>query len=121
MEEVARFVLEDAELAGRLKAARHFVRRTTQELGGSVSALMEARESNDDVGRPSSTSDSSVRDDAAQIVTANMRRAQEGMRVLEELSAFFDTEKSNSIKQCRFELYSLEKEMIEHLESTAGA
>jgi thiamine-phosphate pyrophosphorylase len=121
VEEVARFVLDDAELTERLKATRHFVRHTAQELGGSVSALLEARESDGDVGKPLSTADSSDRKGVVGVVSANMRRAEEGLRVLEELSASIDLEISNRVKQCRFGLYSIEKEIVRRLEGRSQA
>lgn len=115
VEEVVRFILDDSDLTEKLKGTRHFVREKALELGGSLSNLVAARESDADVGRRLSTTDSSERKDAAGIVAANIKRAQEGIRVLEELSASFDAEGSNKFKEMRFELYSLEKEIIGRL------
>ncbi|MCX5800410.1 MAG: thiamine-phosphate pyrophosphorylase [Candidatus Eisenbacteria bacterium] len=115
VEEVVRFVLDDSDLTKKLKGARHFVREKAQDLGGSLCNLVAARESDADVGRGLSTTDSSERKDAAGIVAANMKRAQEGVRVLEELSASFDAGSSNKFKELRFELYSLEKNIIGRL------
>jgi len=115
VEEVVRFILDDTDLTQKLKGMRHFVRERSLELGGSLSKLVAARESETDVGRRLSTSDSSQRKDAAGIVAANIKRAQEGIRVLEELSASFNSDSSNRFKELRFELYSLEKEIIGRL------
>jgi hypothetical protein len=115
VEEVVRFVLNESDLTERLKGMRHSVRERTLELSGSLAELMNSRESDGDVGRPLSTRDSSERQNAAGIVAANMRRAQEGLRVLEEISASIDQESSNQFKELRFELYSLEKEIIAKL------
>lgn len=115
VEEVVRFILDDTDLTQKLKGMRHFVRERALELGGSLSKLVAARESEADAGRRLSTSDSSQRKDAAGIVAANIKRAQEGIRVLEELSASFDADSSNRFKELRFELYSLEKEIIGRL------
>lgn len=115
VEEIVRFVLDDSELTKTLKDMRHFVREKALDLGGSLSDLVAARESDGDVGRRLSTTDSCERKDAAAVVAANMKRAQEGIRVLEELSAAFDPECSNSFKEKRFELYSLEKQIVEKL------
>ena len=116
VEEVARFVLDDPALTGRLKSVRHFVREATEALGGSVGALTGARDSDADVGKPSSTSDSCDRKDAVGLVSANLKRAEEGLRVLEEMSALLNAELSNGFKQRRFELYTLEKEIVALLE-----
>jgi thiamine-phosphate pyrophosphorylase len=115
VEEVVRFILDDSDLTEKLKGMRHFVREQALELGDSLSKLIAARESDADVGRRLSTTDSSRRKDAAGIVAANMKRAQEGVRVLEELSASFKADTSNKFKELRFELYSLEKEIIGRL------
>jgi thiamine-phosphate pyrophosphorylase len=120
VEEVARFVLDDPDLTERLRNVRHFVREASQQLGGSVAALTGARDSDTDVGKPLSVTDSCDRKDAVGLVSANMRRAEEGLRVLEEMSALLDTQVSNGFKQRRFELYSLEKDIIAGLEREAG-
>jgi len=117
-EEIVRFVLNDSKLTESLKSARHFVREKALKLGGSPSDLVSFRESDADAGRPLSTTDSKERTGAAMIVAANMKRAQEGSRVLEELSASFDTESSNKFKELRFQLYSLEKEILLRLGSS---
>lgn len=115
VEEVVRFVLDDPYLTERLKEMRHLVRERTLQMGGSLANLMESRESEGDVGRRLSTTDSAERQNAAGIVAANMRRAQEGLRVLEELATSLDQESSNLFKELRFELYSLEKKIITDL------
>lgn len=115
VEEVVRFVLDDALLTEKLKEMRHLVREGTLQLSGSLANLIDSRESDNDVGRPLSTGDSSERTNAIEMVVANMRRAQEGLRVLEELSASLDKESSNRFKRFRFELYSLEKQIISKL------
>jgi thiamine-phosphate pyrophosphorylase len=115
VEEIVRFILNDPSLTERLKEMRHLVRERTLQMSGSLTELMESRESDGDVGRPLSTKDSSERTNAAGIVAANIRRAQEGLRVLEELSASLDQESSNQFKELRFELYSLEKKVIAEL------
>ena len=120
VEEVARFVLDEPGLTQRLKVVRHFVREAAQLLGGSVAALTGARDSDADVGKPLSTSDSSDRKDAAGLVSANLKRAEEGLRVLEEMSALLDAELSNGFKQRRFELYTLEKELVTRLAREEG-
>ncbi len=118
VEEIVRFVLNDPHLTERLKEMRHTVRERTLQMCGSLKDLMESRESDGDVGRPLSTTDSAERTSAAGIVAANVRRAQEGLRVLEELSASLDRDSSNQFKALRFELYSIEKRIISKLSHT---
>lgn len=120
VEEVARFMLDEPGLTQRLKAVRHFVRQATHQLGGSAAELTAARDSDADVGKALSTTDSSDRKDAAGLVSANLKRAEEGLRVLEEMSALLDAELSNGFKQRRFELYTLEKEIVALLAHAEG-
>jgi thiamine-phosphate pyrophosphorylase len=116
VEEVARFVLDEPGLTERLRSVRHLVREATEALGGSVGALTGARDSDADVGKPLSTSDSSDRRDAVGLVSANLKRAEEGLRVLEEMSTLLNAELSNRFKLRRFELYTLEKEIVARLQ-----
>ncbi|UCF77770.1 MAG: thiamine-phosphate pyrophosphorylase [Candidatus Eiseniibacteriota bacterium] len=115
LEEVVRFVLDDRHLTERLKEMRHLVRERTLQMSGSLSNLLGSRDSNGDVGRELSTRDSLERQSASGLVAANMKRAQEGLRVLEELSASLDRESSTLFKELRFELYSMEKEIVAKL------
>jgi thiamine-phosphate pyrophosphorylase len=51
----------------------------------------------------------------ADIFKANMKRAEESVRVLEEFSKLSSLSLSNRFKAMRFKLYSLEKGALERL------
>lgn len=46
------------------------------------------------------------------IMIANFKRTQESSRVLEEILKLYDLEKSQKFKNIRYELYTLEKEIL---------
>jgi len=136
LEDVARFLLSDAVLSRRLKALRHDTARDTALLR---MGLLSERDSEHDVGHSqaaSVTSGGSPPDtlttplqNLSELVTANAKRAEQSLRVIEELARLPDLSKtldSASFEQARFTLYALEKELIsrisrrEKLESMSG-
>ena len=52
------------------------------------------------------------RQDLNSVLTANLKRSQESARVLEEIFKLIDLENSQIFKNARYELYSLEKEIL---------
>jgi thiamine-phosphate pyrophosphorylase len=109
VEDYCRFVLDDAELTAALKRMRHDI---TDEMNaiGTASALLEARDSESDVGarEPETNTQPVPRD----VVMANIKRAQEALRCLEDYSKTLDTKCAEMFKNIRFELYSLEKRLL---------
>ena len=88
MEEYARFGLDDAELSGTIKAARH-------ELAASIPveiapALLVHREIVGDVGREVRTDSEYARSDAVQVVQAAAKRLSEALRAIEEYGKTID-------------------------------
>ena len=78
--------------------------------------LLEHRDSINDVLRPS-TSSEQIRTNLENIIIANLKRAQESSRVLEELYKLENIEYSEKFKTIRYELYNLEKEILLNQES----
>jgi thiamine-phosphate pyrophosphorylase len=112
LEEAARMVLDDADLTGRLKALRHDLIRG--DLPFNLE-LLQTRDSVRDVGVDLEVAGEAREKDLALITVANSRRAQESLRVLEELAKlpeFIARIDSNKFKQARFELYTLEKDLV---------
>ena len=109
VEELARFIINDADLAGRLKSMRHQLRSIQQEWPGGVEKFMSGRDSQTDVGFNSREEKEFERLDFLELSLANFKRVQEAMRVLEEYAKFIST--GSDFKKIRFELYDLEKKM----------
>jgi thiamine-phosphate pyrophosphorylase len=115
MEEAARMILDDAGLTARLKTLRHDLIR-----GGAAFnlELLNSRDSVEDVGADLIVTGESPRKDLFTIMVANARRAQESLRVLEDLAKLPETAgklESDRFKQARFELYTLEQQLVQRL------
>ena len=107
LEDVARFILNDAALSSRLKALRHDLLVKTESF---QKTLLTARDSEGDV--TAFSKESMSRSDVNDVVTANARRVTESLRVLEEFAKLpdigLDPMKFN---RARFAIYEIEKEL----------
>lgn len=112
LEDVSRLVLEDSALSEKLRGLRHRV--LDFELN-EVCRLVEARDVEKDPGfaieeaqhRPGGT---------IGAVIASAHRVEQALRVLEEVAKVDVLAlPADTLKQCRFELYSLEKEILMRL------
>lgn len=115
-EEVARFVMNDAKLTALLKKTRHDVSACLKTFAVPASLLVQARNSRGDVGREPSALEAN-RSDASGLFTANIERAKEALRVLEEVSKLVDGEASVRFKKIRFKIYDIEKNALPKLET----
>lgn len=105
VEDLMRYLHNNKELSSKLKTIRHLA------IYKNIDALLEHRDSINDVLRP--TVDSELnRTDLKSIIIANFKRAQESSRVLEELFKLQSVKDSENFKHIRYELYDLEKEVI---------
>ncbi len=105
VEDIMRYQENNKKLSSKLKQLRHKSRIEEQEL------LLEHRDSINDVLRPTIKSEL-TRTDVKSILIANFKRAQESSRVLEELFKLYNLDYSENFKYIRYELYTLEKEVI---------
>jgi thiamine-phosphate pyrophosphorylase len=112
LEDVARFLLDDADLTRQLKAMRHHLVKRLSQFGP---ALISERNSETDVGIDTEISH---RQDLLSLVTANARRVEEALRVVEELSKLPDLSSalhSKDFETARFNLYTLQRELLSRL------
>lgn len=111
VEDYCRFVLDDAELSHAFKTMRHDV---TEQLNAmcTTSALLRARDSESDVGANEPETSQSEQTRPPQIVLANIKRAEEALRSLEEYSKTLDAGRAEVFNKIRFELYTLEKKLL---------
>jgi thiamine-phosphate pyrophosphorylase len=112
LEDVARFLLNDFKVTQQLKTMRHNLVKSLSRFG---TALLSERDSESDVGAVTETSN---QQDLLSLVTANAKRVAEALRVIEELSKLPDlsvTLRSKDFEQARFNLYTLEKELLSRL------
>jgi len=123
LEDVARFLLNNAELSQRLRALRHDLGRETKSLR---LGLLSQRDSEHDVGHPYTISprerELNIKTTSPQglldLVTANAKRVEESLRVVEELAKLPEISpmlNSAIFEQTRFVLYTLERELTSRI------
>jgi thiamine-phosphate pyrophosphorylase len=123
LEDVARFLLNNAELGQRLKTLRHDLGQETKALRVG---LLSQRDAEYDVGHlyhiPPREKKFNVKTTSLQalldLVTANAKRVEESLRVIEELAKLPEINSklnSTSFEQTRFALYTLERDLISQI------
>lgn len=124
LEDVARFILNDYELTNGFRKMRHALAQSAQP--PDIHLLFQ-RNAERDIGKPTKDTlkKQSLPDNNAEgeskpyaeltgTITANARRAEQALRVMEELSRLPETETvldTASFARARFELYTLEKKL----------
>ncbi len=112
LEDVTRFILNDPELSEQLKNMRHELLPKDRSL---QTRLLKARRANEDVGAFLDVDSEAERTDAVSLVSANSRRVQQSLRVLEELAKVHGDDFGldwDKFKHARFALYTLEQKMV---------
>jgi thiamine-phosphate pyrophosphorylase len=105
VEDIFRYLYNDKNISSQLKNLRHI------KLPIPQTELLKQRDSINDVLKTSTTSEQ-TRDNLENIIIANLKRAEESARVLEELFKLFDIETSEIFKSNRYKLYNLEKQIL---------
>lgn len=100
VEDIYRYIYDDKKIASKLKSLRHKVRFEDEN-------LIAARDIAGDVLKKSIKSEQK-RESIDSIIAANIKRAQESARVLEETLKLIDTDASERFKTIRYELYDIE-------------
>ena len=115
IEDVARLVLNDAAISRQIKTMRHRIVEGDLTLNKQ---LVGARDARGDVGINLKTPGQAGEKDMPLVVVANSRRVQESLRTIEELARTGGIDLGldpESFKQSRFELYTIEQEMLSRL------
>ena len=103
VEDVRRYGFDDLALAKKIKTLRHKAKIPQKE-------FLKFRDAVNDVLKPS-LKDEQIRLNLDDLQTANIKRAQESARVLEECFKLVDVQISEIFKTVRYELYEIEKEI----------
>jgi len=123
LEDTARFLLNDTELSQRLRTMRHDLARETKSLR---IRFLSYRDAEHDVGHPypflPGEREFNRRTPSLQssldLVTANAKRVEESLRVVEELAKLSEVSSmlnSASFEQARFTVYTLEQDLISRI------
>ncbi len=108
-EDFSRFMMRDAALTSEFKKTRHQLTRILLKFPVSYRKFLDARESGTDVGRHQILKDKKGAVEWRDLMTANFKRAQEAVRVLEEISKAVSSAQAAELQKLRFHLYELEK------------
>lgn len=114
IEDTGRFVLLDKSVYIKARKLRHLLDRLTRPV---YPELLEQRDAVKDSGRKIKEG---KRESLQGILSANFRRAEEALRVLEEYGKYICPEAAPEFKASRYEIYSLEKKVLSMLKRPAG-
>jgi len=106
-EELARFMLNSGALTKRFKKLRHELDTLAKKICSSKD-LLSVRDSLEDVGRKIHAGELK-RKGFGDIFFANIQRAKESARGLEEFAKLVDPKLALKFKKLRYELYEVEK------------
>lgn len=112
LEEIARFILNDAGLSEKLKNIRHEL--VSADLAFSKELLL-SRDAVGDVGAEITAPEQNAPKELSVLAVANSRRVQEALRVLEEMGKVKDIPlvlSSEKFERARFAVYTLEQEIV---------
>lgn len=108
LEDIARFCLNSSGYSLALKSLRHDL---TESIHYSSIQLLSARDATADVGRRADN-DKTVFKNLTETVSANARRVEQSLRVLEELARLPETGlAAGFIEQARYRVYEMEKSL----------
>ena len=103
VEDILRYEF-NSPLAKEIKKLRHIKLPNYEE-------IILSRDANNDILKPTISSELE-RKNIKDLIISNLKRAQESSRVLEEAYKLIDSTTSESFKNIRYKLYSLEKEIL---------
>ncbi|MES2791804.1 MAG: thiamine phosphate synthase [Planctomycetota bacterium] len=111
LEDYVRFILDDAHLSSRLKNWRHQLSHALRSI--APHQMLAARETEQDVGTQIRTLTEAKRESVSAVVQANFKRVEEAARTLEEFSKILSSDLGQQIGQLRYEIYTLEKAVLQ--------
>jgi thiamine-phosphate pyrophosphorylase len=122
VEDIARFVLDDAHLTSLLKQLRHNLAAALKPLDDG--RFLAARDTTTDVGTTLTTEREHQRGSMRDVLDANLSRVQESLRTLEELAKLQADplpgrapSAAALFEQTRYDLYTLHKALAGTLEA----
>lgn len=113
IEDIIRFYFDNKRLAGELKKIRHDITDTAIK---ENKELISNRDSHTDVGKSFFPKLEGAGKSLKDLIVSNFRRAEESLRVLEEVSKIHFPKKAGVYKRLRFRVYILEKKIYEGFE-----
>ena len=113
LEDISRFIFNDQALSQQIRNVRHTIARNIGILGNNP---ISERDADGDVG---ATFDPAQQlQDMPSLITANAKRIEEGLRIIEELAKLPELNvflRSADFQQLRFNVYTIERNLIDKL------
>jgi thiamine-phosphate pyrophosphorylase len=106
IEEWCRFGLNDAALTERCKHLRQLLAKL------HTTELRSARNTPGDPGTELTHPNEAIREGLDQVLQANFCRVEEALRVLEEYGKIYSADMAASVKQMRYQIYTLETQLL---------
>ncbi len=112
LEDLARFVIDHAELQGRLKVIRHDFVQAMRDPSLDGLELLASRDSAGDIGTASATPQEYRRDSAGELAAANSARLTEALRAIEEAAKAVSAERAaREVERLRYRAYDIERDL----------
>ncbi len=115
LEDYARFARDDSFFTSELKTWRHDFRVAISQV--DEGKLLRSRDSGSDVGTNLNTPAERHRNTLDDVLKANCKRVQEGLRTLEEYGKILSPVVGEAVSMLRYRFYTLEKRLIVEAES----
>ncbi len=111
IEDIARFILDNRALTEEAKE----IRSDIASIQRSLKETVFFRDTEHDAGTTLNSPTEEERSSFTDIVTANAKRAEESMRVIEEVLKLNDTELAKRAKELRYRIYIIESKILKAL------
>ncbi|MEW5757917.1 MAG: thiamine-phosphate pyrophosphorylase [Candidatus Omnitrophota bacterium] len=113
LEDISRFILSDKINTQKIKNLRHCLQDISKSCFNAKD-LINCRDIKEDVGKTSNISELE-RKGIKDIFFANIQRAKESIRVLEEFLKLINKKQSSRLKIIRYNIYQIEKELFKEI------
>jgi thiamine-phosphate pyrophosphorylase len=110
LEDYCRFVNNDGFLSGQCKSLRHDLASVLSGLPSHW--LLQARDTEGDVGTAITVPGEMERGDLAEVLGAGCKRLQESLRSLEEYGKLLNTDMAGKMEALRYRAYTLERALL---------
>ena len=111
-EDIARFIMNSGHVSKELKGVRHRISSILKDSPATLRIMLASRRASSDVGRLPEPGIELTRRDYVDILSANMQRVKESLRVLEEFFKLIDIRLSARLLRARFRVYEIEKKAL---------
>jgi thiamine-phosphate pyrophosphorylase len=110
VEDFCRFALDDVFLSRELKTLRHDLAEVLSAFPPQL--LLEARDTQNDVGTGIATEREGLRHDLTDVVRANLKRLTEALRSLEEFGKLAGPAAGAALERLRYRGYTVERAVL---------